>query len=228
MGARAQDQLVAGAQQSLLEANLLSGRVADPQSFMVDAFTEIVAEYGAQSAYAARDYAVADYAARGERVRPGQIDLSAPVFEQADSSGRWAVFGAGDVFKGAALHRLQGALTRLVLQPYRETVLNTTREHGQRTRTAVARVPEAGACAFCRMLASRGAAYGSAKSAQSTKDGKRFHDNCRCSTQIARIDGKDLPQSVRDLEREWRQFSVGTDSPTLQSYEKWLKEGRAD
>ena len=227
MGARAQDQLVAGAQQSLLEANLLSGRVVDPQSFMVDAFTEIVAAYGAQSAYAARDYAIADYAARGERVRPGQIDLSAPIFQQADSSGRWAVFGAGDAFEGAALYRLQGALTRLVLQPYRETVLNTTRDHGQRTRTAVARVPEAGACAFCRMLASRGAAYGSAESAQSTKDGKRFHDNCRCSTQIARIDGRDLPQSVRDLEREWGEFSVETDSLTLQSYEKWLKEKRA-
>ena len=227
MGARAQDQLVAGAQQSLLEANLLSGRVVDPQLFMVDAFTEIVGAYGAQSAYAARDYAVADYAARGERVRPGQIDLSAPVFQQADSTGRWAVFGARDAFEGAALYRLQGALTRLVLQPYRETVLNTARDHGQRTRTAVARVPEAGACAFCRMLASRGAAYGSAESAQSTKDGKRFHDHCRCSTQIARIDGKDLPQSVRDLEREWGEFSVETDSLTLQSYEKWLKEKRA-
>ena len=198
MGARAQDQLVAGAQQSLLEANLLSGRVVDPQLFMVDAFTEIVGAYGAQSAYAARDYAIADYAARGERVRPGQIDLSAPAFQQADSTGRWAVFGAEGGFEGEALHRLQGALTRLVLQPYRETVLNAARDHGRYTRTAVARVPEAGACAFCRMLASRGAAYGSAESAQSTKDGKRFHDNCRCSTQIARIDGKDLPQSVRD------------------------------
>ena len=88
MGARAQDQLVAGAQQSLLEANQLAGRVADSQSFMVDAFTEIVDAYGTQSAYAARDYAVADYAARGARVSPGEIDLSAPVFEQADSSAR--------------------------------------------------------------------------------------------------------------------------------------------
>ena len=174
-----------------------------------------------------RSYAVADYAARGARVSPGEIELSAPVFEQADSSARWAVFGAGDTFEGEALHRLQGALTRLVLQPYRETVLNAARDHGRYTRTAVARVPEAGACAFCRMLASRGAVYGSAESAQSTKDGRRFHDHCRCSTQISRIDGRDLPQSVRDLEREWGEFSVETDSLTLQSYEKWLKEKRA-
>ena len=77
------------------------------------------------------------------------------------------------------------------------------------------------------MLASRCAAYGSAESAQSTKDGKRFHDNCRCSTQISRIDGRDLPQSVRDLEREWSRFADETYSLTLQSYEKWLKEKRA-
>lgn len=224
---------MATAQQSLLEANLLAGQAIDPQLFMVDAFTEIVDVYGTESALAARDYALADYAARGERVRASQIDVAAPSFEQADKSGRWAVFGAGVVFGGAAQHQLQGAtlyrlqgvLTRLVLQPYRETVLNAARDHGRRTRTAVARVPEAGACAFCRMLASRGAAYGSAKSAQSTKYGNRFHDNCRCSTQIARIDGRDLPQSVRDLEREWARFSEETDSLTLSSYTKWLKEG---
>ena len=227
MAGRMQDQLVAGAQQSLLEASHAARRAADPQSFMVDAFTEIVEAYGRESALAARDYAVADYAARGARVSPGEIELSAPVFEQADSSARWAVFGAGDAFEGEVLHRLQGALTRLVLQPYRETVLNAARDHGRYTRTAVARVPEAGACAFCRMLASRGAVYGSAESAQSTKDGRRFHDHCRCSTQISRIDGRDLPQSVRDLEREWGEFSVETDSLTLQSYEKWLKEKRA-
>lgn len=225
MGARAQDQLVAGAQQSLLEANQLAGRADDPRFFMVDAFTEIVDVYGTESALAARDYVLADYAERGERVRSAQVDLFAPIFEQADKSGRWAVFGADDTFSGVALARMQGALTRLVLQPYRETVLNTVRDHGQRTRTAVVRVPQVGACPFCRVLSSRGAVYGSAKSAQFTKDGHRFHDNCRCSTQIARIDGRDLPQSVRDLEREWARFSEETDSLTVQSYAKWLKEG---
>src|SRR5699024_793376 len=95
-GGRMHDQPVAAAQQSLLEASHAARRAADPQSFMVDAFTEIVEAYGRESALAARDVAVADYAARGARVSPGEIDLSAPVFEQADSSARWAVFGAGD------------------------------------------------------------------------------------------------------------------------------------
>src|SRR5699024_3287417 len=192
-----------------------------------DAFTEIVEAYGRESVIAARVVAVGDYAARGARVSAGQIDLSAPVFEQADSSARWAALGAGDACEGEALHRRQGALSRLALQPYRDTMLNAARDHGRYTRTAVARVPEAGACAFCRMLASRGAVYGSAETAQSTKDGKRFHDHCRCSTQISRIDGRDLPDSVRSLQAEWSKFADETDSLTLQSYEKWLKEGRA-
>lgn len=215
------------AQKALLEANLLAGGKADPRRFMVDAFNEIVETYGFEAAYAARDYALMDFAERGETVRAPEIDLSAPVMEQVDSSGRWAVYGVEDDFGGAALERLQGSMTRLVLQPYRDTILNTSRDVGQRTRTAVARVPEAGACAFCRMLASRGAVYGSAEKAQSTKDGKRFHDNCRCSTQIARVDGADLPASVKALEIEWSRFSGETDELSLKSYEKWLKEGRA-
>lgn len=222
-----QDQLVVAAQKALLEANLIAGGKSDPKAFMVDAFNEIVEEYGWEAAYAARDYALMDFAERGETVRAPEIDLSAPVLEQVDSSGRWAVYGVEDDFGGAVLDRLQGSMTRLVLQSYRDTILNTSRDVGQRTRTAVARVPEAGACAFCRMLASRGAAYGSAEKAQSTKDGRRFHDNCRCSTQIARVDGADLPASVKALEIEWSRFAGETDELSLRSYEKWLKEGRA-
>lgn len=222
-----QDQLVVAAQKALLEANLIAGGKADPKAFMVDAFNEIVEEYGWEAAYAARDYALMDFAERGETVRAPEIDLSAPVLEQVDSSGRWAVYGVEDDFGGAVLDRLQGSMTRLVLQSYRDTILNTSRDVGQRTRTAVARVPEAGACAFCRMLASRGAAYGSSEKAQSTKDGRRFHDNCRCSTQIARVDGADLPASVKALEIEWSRFAGETDELSLRSYEKWLKEGRA-
>lgn len=227
MGAQIQDQLVVAAQKALLEANLIAGGKADPRGFMLDVFSEIVEMYGWEAAYAARDYALMDFAERGETVRAPEVDLAAPVLEQVDSSGRWAIYGTEDDFGGAALDRLQGSLTRLVLQPYRDTILDTVRDVGKRTRTAVARVPDVGACAFCRMLASRGAVYGSAEKAQSTKDGKRFHDHCRCSTQIARVDGADLPASVKALEIEWSRFAGETDELSLRSYEKWLKEGRA-
>jgi len=227
LGAQAQDQLVLAAQRALLEAKYAASGNRNFQSLMVDAFAEIIEVYGSEAAYAARDYVLLDYAERGEMVRGPQVDLAAPVLEQADSAARWAVYGTDGGFEGEALARLQGSLTRLVLQPYRGTVLDTVRDVGQRTRTAVARVPEAGACAFCRMLASRGAVYGSVEKAQSTKDGSRFHDHCRCSTQIAFVDGRDLPESVRALGMEWDRFAGETDELSLRSYEKWLKEGRA-
>lgn len=227
MGAQVQDQLVLAAQQALLEAKFAASGKPNFQALMVDSFNDIIDTYGSEAAYAARDYVMLDYAERGEVLRPAQIDLAAPVLEQTDSAARWAVYGADGGFEGEALSRLQGSLTRLVLQPYRDTVLDTVRDHGRRTRTAVARVPEVGACAFCRMLASRGAVYGSEQSAQVRKDGKSYHDSCRCSTQIAFVDGSDLPKSVRSLGLEWEKFASETDALTLKSYERWLKEGRA-
>lgn len=61
--------------------------------------------------------------------------------------------------------------------------------------TAYARVPEPGACAFCLMLGSRGAAY--------TSDSVfgelgRYHDNCRCLGIEVKTDA-DLPRLNRDL-----------------------------
>jgi hypothetical protein len=42
------------------------------------------------------------------------------------------------------------------------------------------RVAEAGACGFCRTLASRGAAYKSRETASQTSRALSFHKNCRC------------------------------------------------
>ena len=56
--------------------------------------------------------------------------------------------------------------------------------------------------------------------------GKRFHDHGRRSPRFQRY-RRQGPAAIGDLEREWGEFSVETDSLTLQSYEKWLKEKRA-
>lgn len=45
------------------------------------------------------------------------------------------------------------------------------------------RVAEAGACDFCEMLATRGDAYTSQSSAQSTSTDLAYHNNCRCSAE---------------------------------------------
>jgi hypothetical protein len=43
-----------------------------------------------------------------------------------------------------------------------------------------ARIAEAGACDFCRMLASRGAVYQSQATAATQASGQRYHVHCRC------------------------------------------------
>lgn len=73
----------------------------------------------------------------------------------------------------AAFEQIAASLVRHALQAGRSTVV----ESATRNRLAYARAPEPGACRFCVMLASRGAAYGSARSAG---EGNRWHDNCRC------------------------------------------------
>lgn len=42
------------------------------------------------------------------------------------------------------------------------------------------RIPEAGACTFCRTLASRGSAYTSKASAEQTSKALKYHRSCRC------------------------------------------------
>lgn len=76
-------------------------------------------------------------------------------------------------FNATTFENLSGALNRLVLQPARTTISQNIAE-GMK----FARVPEPGACKWCLMLASRGAAY-SADTAGMTA-ATRYHDNCRC------------------------------------------------
>ena len=56
-----------------------------------------------------------------------------------------------------------------------------------RTVSRFERVPEAGACDFCRRLASRGAVYYSSMSAAVNSDLRRYHDRCRCSIRPVRV-----------------------------------------
>lgn len=131
----------------------------------------------------------------GAEVNGGQIAAMtrramAPLFGKSDST----VFAL-----------LAGSVQRLIANAGRDTVrANVMRD---RIRVGYARIPKAGCCAFCSMLASRGAVYNSAESAGGvtgrgmeigSTDGKRggqargvvtrglqnlgdaFHDNCKC------------------------------------------------
>ena len=70
------------------------------------------------------------------------------------------------------------------------------------------RVAEPGACAFCRMLANRGAVYRTDGSALLTSRGSRYHARCRCYAQEVVDPG--VARAIRkDGERAWlRQVSA--------------------
>lgn len=86
---------------------------------------------------------------------------------QLAATGGWAVRAAGEA---TPVERLTGAATRWVHDAARTTVSHNASREGVRYLRHAA----AGACAFCRLGASRGAVFKSAASAI------RGHDHCHC------------------------------------------------
>lgn len=98
--------------------------------------------------------------------------------ERANARLRW---GVAPLFGGAAadaLARLVGVADELVKQPGRDTMQASAARH----RLRYARVPTGSeTCAFCRMLAARGFAYATEKSAGGLT---KFHGACDCRVAI--------------------------------------------
>ena len=125
---------------------------------------------------------------------------------------------------------LYGALQRYFREPYRETIRQSAFAAGN----GYARVPDAGACPFCLMLASRGAVYASkdaalkvGSGAESRKKGKQlakarratilglkpdygFHDRCRCDV-VEVSENVGLPEANVQLYDMWQRTFWGDD-----------------
>lgn len=78
------------------------------------------------------------------------------------------------------------------------------------------RVAEPGACAFCRMLSSRGAVYRTDGSALVTRNGQRYHARCRCYAQEV-VDRQVADAIKREGEDAWRQQVAAGDRPRIRS-----------
>lgn len=137
----------------------------------------LIDTYGAASAEAA---------AQWMEQLVGAAELPAPMnVDQMNARMRWAL---GAAFKGnpaQSLSTLGVVADELVKQHGRDTVAVSSAKAGVRW----ARVPSGATCAWCLMLASRGAVYGSAASAG---DGVRYHGDCDCVPTPIR-DSRDLP-----------------------------------
>jgi hypothetical protein len=169
---------------------------------LLDFFPELVSSYGDAAALLSADFfdELRDVPPSAERFA---AVLSPPVdADQAEASARWAL---GPLFQSEpdplmVLSNLFGAAQRLVLQPGRDTVINSASRDP--VRTGFARIPVGVTCKFCTMVASRGFVFASAKTAG---DSRKWHDDCDCIV----VSGKsksDLPEgySIADLTRRYQ------------------------
>ncbi|MFC9768491.1 hypothetical protein [Rhodococcus jostii] len=153
--------------------------------FMVDAFGELVAQYGVTAA----ELSTLWYQEAAPHLAYAAVPAAVPELVQYAQSARWALSASDST---AVLGRLSGTLQRNVWGMARETtLLNADTEPGARW----ARHASANACEFCRMAATRGAVYTSKASATrvvgrgkdtgirvrgAQKVGDKYHDHCHC------------------------------------------------
>jgi hypothetical protein len=151
---------------------------------------ELVAAYGEQAALMSTEWydELRELAPVTSRYRAQMADL--PEGERVNARGRWAIGGLfGPEANPAGVLALLGGLTdELVKQPGRDSIALACALDPEKPRWA--RVPVGKTCAFCLMLASRGAVYES-KAAARGKRGK-YHGDCDC-TPTPTFTGDDLP-----------------------------------
>lgn len=118
------------------------------QALMLEAFPELALEYNS----AAGDMALTWYedSGRGLRFQPAAVEP--PVIDRFVESTRWALGAYGE----DGLARLGGVLQRALFDGARAAVVENARSERGATW---ARYASANACAFCALMATRGAVY---------------------------------------------------------------------
>jgi hypothetical protein len=133
---------------------------------------------------------------------------------RVDGTLRW-VISADD----PAVIRERAAVStpRLVRESNRLTVVeNTLRDPA---RPQFRRVPSAGACGFCIMLAARGTAYWTEESASTSSGrgrrkgaranaGGAYHDHCKCRVEQV-YSGEPEPEEVKEFTQQWASATKG-------------------
>lgn len=112
-----------------------------------------------------------------------------------------AVTGSPDRARATMANTLTASASRLVLAGERDTVMRTIEDSDE--IVGWRRVTDADPCAFCALLASRGAVY-----SKTTVD-FRAHDGDECTAEPL-YEHEDEPESVLDLQEQWRQATAGT------------------
>lgn len=152
----------------------------------VQAIQALTTHYGkASAALAARSYLL-DRKAAGIAGKVAIRPAPPAPFAQVDKGVRWATKGLYSETPDieATMTKVKGVAQRDVLDPGRNTLLDAIQ--ADKKAKGWARVPEAGACSFCLLLATRGAVYRehsftNANFKFSGPGAFKTHDNCHCS-----------------------------------------------
>lgn len=130
-------------------------RLSNPEfiAWLTDAFPELVEQYAVAAAELG-----AEWYAESAPDEPYQPQSFLPEPDGLPTSVTWALGATGE----AALTRLEGVAQRHIWTANRETIIgNAEAEPGSQW----VRVARSGACAFCAMVATRGAVYSSREAA---------------------------------------------------------------
>lgn len=188
-----------------------AGELADIDffTFIVEAFPDLVDPYHQAAGQLAANWFEESLPASGYVAR-----VVAPLaVEKLTASAQWALGGEGPV----GLDRLQGTLQRAVFDGARDTTLLNVAATG----SGWARYASANACAFCRLLATRGAAYRSENTAAT-----KVHDHCSCIPVEDRDNSYEPPDYVSAWTEEYNtaRDAAGSGDPK-QILAAWRQQG---
>jgi len=175
----------------------------------------LVTRYGTASAAVAASYYESARLAAGAAGSFTVVPVDAVALEQVAASVKWATrdLWSSSPDTAAAAVKVAGVAERLALQPGRLTIEGAVL--ADRAARGWARVPEPGACAFCVMLATRGAVYhtqrtaGVASGTRGTQAaGEPYHDHCRCHVEPV-FTAYEPSAQVRQWQALWEKSTAG-------------------
>ncbi|AWT42561.1 MULTISPECIES: hypothetical protein [Streptomyces] len=212
----------------LLVASRLQASVPD----WLAAVRSLVDQYGAAAASLAANAFEDQRDAAGIRRRAVVRTAGTPPEDKVEASLRWAlkdIWDGGDL--EAAHRKAEGVAQKLVLDQGRETLRQAVRQ--DREAVAYARAAALGACAFCKLMASRGAVYKNAGTAGRDADERfsgdasvvKFHDNCHCTiVPVFRGQQFRLSPHAAEWDRLYREYAQGHPGDQLRLFRRALAE----
>lgn len=217
-----------------------------PASFSdwLDAVVEVVTEYGDASASLAAEFYDEQRAAAGANESFTVPLADSSQREQTETVLRWATHDVWpldaeaemrrrplDVRVDEAERQAVAVTQKLVADQGRETVRRAVRE--DREATGYARAAALGACAFCRLMASRGAVYATAESAGRDANDRfsgdasvaKFHDNCHCAIiPVFRGQRFELSAHAQEWDRLYREYAAPFSGDQLRRFRRAIAE----